>query len=66
MLWHFCLGHLDVALVLKCDSFTGGNAAKQTSLDKLALPDNHIMSSMGWREHRKESRPHKMALMGLV
>lgn len=49
-----------------CDNFADGNAAKQTSFGKLALPENYIMSSLGLREKRKESGPHQVASAGLV
>lgn len=49
-----------------CDNFADGNAAKQTSFGKLALPENYIIRSLGLREKRKESGSHKVASMGLV
>lgn len=49
-----------------CDNFADGNAAKQTSFGKLALPENYITSSLGLKEKRKESGSQKVALMGHV
>lgn len=43
-----------------------GNAARQTTLGKLAWPGNYVMSSLGLREHRTGSGPHKVILIGLV